>query len=149
MSTEQPKGQFTEKEKEQKYELSDPWFSLLCMGVSDVICRPDTGCWETIKPQDYVTFWNNELGSTRLKMFKVVRVRKFIDFRTALITIGIQKCYPTVIEMDDVRRIVDGMYTEAERIHGAAVVYFTPVSHRYIDTQKMKTGHTMNQCDNW
>lgn len=101
--------------------VSEPWFSLIALGLKKVEGRLDKGDFAEAKAGDTVTWVNSDLGFERRVKTKIVAVVKYTTFQKYLKAEGLQDCLPA----PGVKSIAKGVavykqfYDDAaEREHG-------------------------------
>ena len=89
-----------------KKEISEPWFSLISLGLKTVEGRLDCGDFKSVQVGDLIQWTNNDFLD-RTVITRVIEKRHYFSFREYLDTEGLQNCLP-------------GMTTLA---HGLSVYY--------------------------
>lgn len=74
--------------------VSEPWFSLIALGLKKVEGRLDKGDFAEAKAGDTVTWVNSDLGFERRVKTKIVGVTKYTTFQKYLKAEGLQDCLP-------------------------------------------------------
>jgi ASC-1-like (ASCH) protein len=101
--------------------VSEPWFSLIALGLKKVEGRLDKGDFSEAKAGVWVTWVNSDLGFERRVKTKITSVVKYPTFKKFLRGEGLQACLPA----PGVKSIAKGVdvykqfYDDAaEREHG-------------------------------
>ena len=76
--------------------LSEPWFSLIKLGIKKCEGRLKKGDFAEIKKGDYIKFENNELGFERKYQIKITSVHKYNTFSEYLEKEKLEKCLPGI-----------------------------------------------------
>jgi ASC-1-like (ASCH) protein len=90
---------------EPKYveNLSEPWFTLIQLGLKTVEGRKNKGIFKEIKVGDIIE-WKNDNFKPRSFLTQITGKAEYPNFKTYLETEGLEKCLPnmenTVLNMD-------------------------------------------------
>lgn len=79
--------------------LSEPWFSLIALGLKTVEGRKNKGRFKEMQVGDKVRWINKDFGY-RDVMTEVTRKQEYKTFREYLETEGISKCLPSIKTID-------------------------------------------------
>lgn len=107
--------------KTMRKNVSEPWFSLIAMGLKKVEGRLDKGDFADAKAGDSVTWVNSDLGFERQVKTKISAVVKYPSFQKYLRGEGLQYCLPApgVKSISKGVSIYKQFYDDAaEREHG-------------------------------
>lgn len=101
--------------------VSEPWFSLIALGLKKVEGRLDKGDFADAKAGDTVTWVNSDLGFERSVKTKITAIVKYPTFQKYLKAEGLRDCLPA----PGVKSVAKGVavykqfYADAaEREHG-------------------------------
>lgn len=82
-----------------RMHLSEPWFTLISMGMKTVEGRKNKGVFKDMKIGDVITWYNDDFKSREIKT-KVTGKRIYMTFQEYLETEGLEKCLPGVPSID-------------------------------------------------
>jgi len=99
----------------RKYSLrvSEPWFSLILLGLKTVEGRKNRGLFAQMKVGDIVE-WTNDSIIPRSVQTKITGKAVYPTFREYLETEGLDKCLPGISEMNDGLSIYYKYFTKEE-----------------------------------
>lgn len=111
--------------KTYRKTVSEPWFTLIGLGIKTVEGRLCKGEFARMKQGDVVVWENGDLGFPREVRTRIVRVDRYDDFREYLTSEGLRACLPA-FGVDSVDVGVDvyrRFYSVAdEREHGVLAI---------------------------
>jgi ASC-1-like (ASCH) protein len=81
--------------------LSEPWFSLVKLGLKTVEGRLDKGDFKIMQAGDIVIFENNDFGRARELRTTIQRTTRYQTFEEYLEKETIKQCLPSIDGMDD------------------------------------------------
>lgn len=76
--------------------ISEPWFSLIKLGIKKVEGRINKGDFTLMIPGDFITFTNNELGFERKFKIEIRRTSCYDNFQTYLENETVERCLPGI-----------------------------------------------------
>jgi ASC-1-like (ASCH) protein len=84
-----------------KYELplSEPWFTLISLGLKTVEGRKNSGRFKEMQVGDLVT-WTNEDFKSRCVLTRITRKKEYKTFKEYLETEGLQVCLPGMPDIE-------------------------------------------------
>ena len=80
--------------------LSEPWFSLIKLGLKKCEGRLKKGDFAEIKKGDYIKFENNDFGFERTFRVKITSIRNYNSFREYLLNEKLEKCLPGIDKIE-------------------------------------------------
>ncbi len=83
-----------------KKHLSEPWFTLVLLGIKTIEGRLDKGSFKEMSVGDIITFYNHD-AIYREVTVKIVSIKKYIDFETYLRKETLKKCLPGYTRVSD------------------------------------------------
>lgn len=92
--------------------LSEPWFSLIKLGVKCVEGRLNKGDYANMNIGDYIVFTNNELGFNRKFRIKIQNICYYDDFKTYLENETVDKCLPGINTIEEALTVYYKYYTK-------------------------------------
>ena len=108
-----------------KKHLSEPWFTLIKIGMKKSEARVNKDIWKEIKRGDQILFTNNDMGFQRNFNVKVNDIGHYPDFHTYLENEGLQQCLPGVDNMNIGVSVYRKYYTvEEEQYYGVVSIRF-------------------------
>ncbi len=86
---------------EPKYEetLSEPWFTLISLGLKTVEVRKNKGRFKEMAVGDIVQ-WSNDDFKPRSVLTRITRKAEYSTFAEYLETEGLQKCLPGMPDLE-------------------------------------------------
>jgi len=82
-------------------KLSEPWFSLIKLGIKTVEGRLNDGDFEKMKVGDHYLFTNNDLGFERKFKIEIKKISYYENFKIYLETETLEKCLPGIENIKD------------------------------------------------
>ena len=76
--------------------VSEPWFSLMKLGIKKCEGRLNKGDFSKMKKNDKIQFINHELGFERNFTVKITSIHKYDTFKTYLEKETLEKCLPGI-----------------------------------------------------
>ena len=77
--------------------LSEPWFSLIKLGLKKAEGRLNKGDFQNMKKNDIIVFQNNDFGSLRSFQVKITSTKKYISFKEYLKKETLEKCLNRIL----------------------------------------------------
>ena len=81
--------------------ISEPWFSLIKVGLKTVEGRLNKGDFASLIKGDCIKLVNTELGFMRDYTIKITSIHKYISFREYLEKEKLEKCLPGIDTIED------------------------------------------------
>jgi len=94
--------------------LSEPWFSLIKLGLKTCEGRLNKGDFAAMKKGDHVIFENNELGFRRTCKVKITSVHKYPSFIAYLEKEKLLKCLPGIDTIEEGLQVYYKYFTKAD-----------------------------------
>ena len=94
--------------------LSEPWFSLVQFGIKKVEGRLNKGDFANMAVGDFILFTNNELGFERKFQVEIQGVTHYDSFQLYLESETLERCLPTVHNMQDGLSVYHKYYTKQD-----------------------------------
>lgn len=102
--------------------LSEPWFSLISLGLKTVEGRLDRGHFKSLQIGDLIQ-WTNNNFLERTVITRVVAKRNYFSFREYLDTEGLQNCLPGIPSLAHGLSVYYKYYTTAdEETYGVVAI---------------------------
>ncbi len=102
--------------------VSEPWFSLISLGLKSVEGRKNKGRFKEMKVGDIVEWTNNDFGP-RSTLTKIVGKVEYSTFKEYLETEGLKNCLPTIPDLDMGLSVYYKYYTkEDEKEYGVVAI---------------------------
>ena len=121
----EPSSHKTTKTKEiYNKSLSEPWFSLIKVGLKTVEGRLYKGDFKIMKKGDEIIFSNNSLDYQRQFKVKIISTKKYKTFHEYLVTEGLNKCLPGIDNISEGENIYYKYYTKEDE-HRFGIVAIT------------------------
>ena len=97
-----------------KKTVSEPWFSLIKLGIKTVEGRLAKGEFAQMKVDDIIEFSNDSFGFDRKFQVKITKINKFKTFESYLRGKKLSKCLPGIDNLTDGVRIYRQFYSEED-----------------------------------
>lgn len=81
--------------------LSEPWFSLIKLGIKKCEGRLKKGDFAEIKKGDYIKFENNDFGFERNFRVKITSIHNYNSFEEYLLNETLEKCLPGIDTIEE------------------------------------------------
>lgn len=102
--------------------LSEPWFSLIYLGIKSVEGRLNKGQFKGMKVNDEIK-WINEDFNNREVITRIVSKQKYPTFKDYLKGEGLEKCLPTISSIENGLSVYYKYYSkEDESTHGIIAI---------------------------
>ena len=110
--------------------LSEPWFSLIAVGIKKVEGRPLSKIiWNEISEGDIIEWFNEDFGWKRTIRTKILELTKYRDFEHLLTVEGLNETLPGIESIEDGIRLYNKYYTiEEEKSNGVLAITLERVS---------------------
>ena len=103
--------------------VSEPWFSLIKLGVKKCEARLNTGDFSRMNKGDTIIFTNDTLGFKRSVHCKITSIHNYDSFFQYLETETIQKCLPGIDTIEDGVKVYYTYYSPIdETTHGIRAI---------------------------
>ena len=94
--------------------ISEPWFSLIKLGLKTVEGRLNKGDFISLIKGDILTITNNELGFERKYEIKITSVHKYKTFSEYLDKEKLEKCLPGIDTIEDGVKVYYKYYSKID-----------------------------------
>ena len=99
-----------------KKNVSEPWFSLIKLGLKKCEGRLNKGNFSKMKKGDKITFINNEFGFQRNFLIKITSIHNYDTFNDYLKKETLEKCLPGIDTIEDGENIYYKYYTKNDEL---------------------------------
>lgn len=107
---------------EYEYNVSEPWFTLILLGLKTVEGRKNKGRFKEMKIGDTIKWTNNDF-KPRSVVTKITKKTYYSTFKEYLISEGLDKCLPGIPDMDTGLSVYFKYFTkEDEREFGVIAI---------------------------
>jgi ASC-1-like (ASCH) protein len=96
--------------------LSEPWFSLIKLGIKKVEGRLNKGEFASMNKGDFILFTNNELGFERSITISIKHITYYDNFKSYLETETLAKCLPGITNIEDGLKVYYNYYTKEDEL---------------------------------
>ena len=96
--------------------LSEPWFSLIKLGIKIVEGRLNKGEFVNMKPGDIILFTNNELGFERNFTIEIKHISYYDNFQTYLENETLEKCLPGIDDIENGLNVYYKYYKKSDEL---------------------------------
>jgi ASC-1-like (ASCH) protein len=97
-------------------DLSEPWFSLIKLGIKKVEGRLHKGDFANMKVGDSILFTNNEFGFERKCRMEIKHISYYDNFRSYLENELVERCLPGIENIEDGLNIYYKYYKKSDEI---------------------------------
>lgn len=105
-----------------KEAVSEPWFSLISLGLKIVEGRKNKGRFKEMKVGDIIEWTNNDFGF-RSVLTEIIGKEIYPTFQEYLETEGLQKCLPTIHNIEQGLSVYFTYYTkDDEKEYGVVAI---------------------------
>ena len=102
--------------------VSEPWFSLISLGLKTVEGRKNKGRFGSMQPGQIIK-WINEDFKPRHVYTRITQVTKYDTFEDYLRTEGLEKCLPSINDMETALSVYFKYFTkEDESTYGVVAI---------------------------
>lgn len=106
--------------------VSEPWFSLILLGLKTVEGRLNKGDFNQMKKGDTIIFHNSSLGFDRRFSVVVKNIKKYSSFEKYLTSEGLQNTLPGIINITDGVKVYHKYYSvQDEKKYGILAIGWT------------------------
>lgn len=119
------KSKESEPEPEPNYTLnvSEPWFSLIKLGIKTVEGRLSKGKFKEMKPGDIIRWTNQEFDFERSFYSRIVSKIQYTNFEEYLDREGLDKCLPGIDNLENGLSVYYKYYTKQnEKEYGVVAI---------------------------
>ncbi len=81
--------------------LSEPWFTLVKLGIKTCEGRLNKGDFAEMKPGDFIIFENDDLGFQRIVRVKIVSIEYYDSFEAYLYNEALEQCLPGIDSIEE------------------------------------------------
>jgi ASC-1-like (ASCH) protein len=99
-----------------KKNLSEPWFSLIKLGIKDVEGRLNKGDFANMNIGDFILFTNNELGFERKFKIVIKNISYYDNFQTYLENETLERCLPCIDNIEDGLNVYYKYYKKSDEL---------------------------------
>ena len=96
--------------------LSEPWFSLIKLGIKKVEGRLNKGDFANMNIGDFILFTNNELGFERKFKIEIKNISYYDNFKTYLENETLDKCLPSIDNIEDGLKVYNEYYNKIDEL---------------------------------
>jgi ASC-1-like (ASCH) protein len=122
------KNTLTMENRKYNVSVSEPWFSLILLGLKTVEGRKNRGLFAQMKVGDIVE-WTNDSIIPRSVQTRITGKAVYPTFREYLETEGLDKCLPGISDMGDGLSIYYKYFTkEEEKEFGVVAIHLELLS---------------------
>lgn len=93
--------------------VSEPWFSLIKLGLKSIEGRKNKGKFKEMKVDDVVEWNNNDFGERSFKS-KILRKQEYKTFQEYLETEGLDKCLPGIDTLEEGVNVYYNYFTKED-----------------------------------
>jgi len=105
--------------------LSEPWFSLIKLGLKKCEGRLKKGDFSNMKKGDFIKFENNDFNFKRTFVVKITSIHYYSSFNEYLEKEGLNKCLPGIDSIEDGVKIYHKYYPiEEEEKYNIVAIRF-------------------------
>ena len=94
--------------------LSEPWFSLIKVGLKTVEGRLNKGDFASLTKGECIKFVNTDLGFIRNYTIKITSIYKYTSFREYLEKEKLEKCLPGIETIEDGVKVYYKYYSKED-----------------------------------
>jgi ASC-1-like (ASCH) protein len=94
--------------------ISEPWFSLIKLGLKTVEGRLNKGDFTILNKGDCIQIVNTELGFMRYYTIKITSVHKYKSFKEYLEKEKLEKCLPGIDTIEDGIKVYYKYYSKED-----------------------------------
>lgn len=117
--------------------LSEPWFTLIKLGLKTCEGRLNKGDFEKMNPDDSILFENNDYGLKRSFLCKITSIHNYESFREYLSNETLEKCLPGIDTIEDGVEVYHQYYNpSAEAEHKIKAIILKVVENNKPDEEK-------------
>ena len=97
---------------EYNKNLSEPWFSLIKLGIKTCEGRLNKGDFSKMNKGDYIVFENNDLGFKRSFRVRITSIHNYPYFITYLNRESLERCLPGIDNIEDGLKVYYKYYSK-------------------------------------
>lgn len=102
--------------------LSEPWFSLITLGLKTIEGRKNKGRFKEMQIRDIIKWTNNDFVSRSI-ITKIIRKQEYNTFREYLESETLEKCLPAINNIEDGLSVYYKYFTkEDEKEYGVIAI---------------------------
>ena len=94
--------------------LSEPWFTLVQLGIKKSEGRLNKGSFNKMKKGDIIVFENSELGYNRSYRVKITSIIKYDKFGNFIMKEKLENCVPGIDTIENGINVYRKYYSEKE-----------------------------------
>ena len=103
-----------------RFHVSEPWFTLISLGIKTIEGRKNKGIFKELKIGDVVEWFNNDFNDREVKT-KIIDKRVYKSFKEYLEKEGLEKTVPGQFSLEHGLNVYYKYYTE-ESVKDCGVV---------------------------
>lgn len=103
-----------------RFHVSEPWFSLISLGIKTIEGRKNKGIFKELKIGDVIEWFNNDFNDREVKT-KIIDKRVYKTFKEYLEKEGIEKTVPGQLNLEQGLNVYYKYYSE-ESVKDCGVV---------------------------
>jgi ASC-1-like (ASCH) protein len=97
-----------------KKNLSEPWFTLVQLGIKKSEGRLNKGSFSNMKKGDVILFENSELGFNRSYRVKITSIISYDTFRNFIVKEKLENCLPGIDTIENGIKVYRKYYSEKD-----------------------------------
>lgn len=94
--------------------LSEPWFTLIQLGIKKSEGRLNKGSFSKMKKGDIIIFENSELGFNRSYHVKITSIKKYDTFENFIKKEKLENCLPGIDTIENGIKVYRKYYSEKD-----------------------------------
>jgi ASC-1-like (ASCH) protein len=120
-------GKSNTSDKSHKMHLSEPWFTLISLGLKKVEGRLNKGKFKELEEGDIIEWYNDDFNH-RSCLTKISKINTYATFKEYLHKEGLQNCLTGISNMDTGLSVYYKYYTkEDEKKFGIVAIQLVTV----------------------
>jgi ASC-1-like (ASCH) protein len=96
--------------------LSEPWFTLIKLGIKKVEGRLNKGDFANMNIGDFILFTNNEFGVERKFYIEIKNIVYYDNFQTYLENETLERCLPGIDNIEDGCNVYYKYYKKSDEL---------------------------------
>lgn len=124
MNNKNNKGKMNNNITIYEKNVSEPWFSLIKLGLKTVEGRLIKGDFAKMKKNDIIIWKNNDFDFERTFQTKIIKIKKYKSFEQYLTKEGLDKCLPGIDNLENGVQIYHKYYSKnQENTYGINAIH--------------------------
>jgi ASC-1-like (ASCH) protein len=111
--------------------LSEPWFSLISLGLKTVEGRLNDGIFQALQIGDSLTFYNDDFSFKRFVTIEITEKNFYSTFKDYLETESLERCLPSIEDISKGILVYRKYYSESEEKDKGVVALKIKVLKRF------------------